>query len=503
MTKSVTPVRWSWTDTVISAFSPSRAVTRYAARATIANLRRMYEAGDRGRGAAGWASTNRSADSEIAAAGSILRDRSRDLVRNNPLAASAVQVLVNNIVGPGIRPRAASRNKRLNQRVNDLFLEWSKRCDAHGHTDFHGILALAVREMVEGGEVLAVKRMRNNGPGVVPLAVELREADHLDDYKQSLSGDEGRIAAGIQYDRSGRRTGYWMFPDHPGDNLNTFGRRHTSVFVPDSMVAHMFERQRVQSRGVPWAAPAMRALQDLGDWQVAEMVRKKTEACMVGVVVGDDEVGDTSVGPTVEDENGNVIESFSPGMIAYARNGKAIEFNNPPHAGGVQEWNRVQQHLIAAGFRVPYAVMTGDLSQANFSSNRAGLNEFRRMVDQIQWTVVIPMLCDRIWSWFIEAAYADGLIDTNMVPVEWAPPAFESVNPWQDAQTDLLETRAGFRSISHQIAKRGYDADQVFTELSEDLKKAAGLGLVLDSDPAKVTTAGQAQSTNPDDNQKE
>src|SRR5690606_2673134 len=106
----------------------------------------------------GWKSGRTAADSEIAVAGGPLRDRMRDLVRNNALAAQAVQVLVNNMVGPGIRPRAKSGNKARDKKVDKLWAEWSKSCDAHGHTDFHGLLALAVREMIEGGEVFAIKR---------------------------------------------------------------------------------------------------------------------------------------------------------------------------------------------------------------------------------------------------------------------------------------------------------------------------------------------------------
>jgi phage terminase large subunit GpA-like protein len=47
-------------------------------------------------------------------------DRMRDLVRNNPLAAKAVAVLVNSLVGTGIRPRAASGDNALNKLVDDL-----------------------------------------------------------------------------------------------------------------------------------------------------------------------------------------------------------------------------------------------------------------------------------------------------------------------------------------------------------------------------------------------
>ncbi|MBL9058886.1 MAG: phage portal protein, partial [Mangrovicoccus sp.] len=90
-------------------------------------------------------------------------------------------------------------------------------------------------------------------------------------------------------------------------------------------------RQRVQNRGVPWGAPAMLALRDIGDWQQAELVRKKT--CLVDIVFGDDET-QASVAPVVPDGQGNKVEQFEPGLIAYARGGKDIRFNQQASTAG-------------------------------------------------------------------------------------------------------------------------------------------------------------------------
>lgn len=490
-------VRWGLMDKALSSIAPRLAVRRYSARVELANRIRSYEAASKGRGTDGWRAGGSSADAEISAAGGILRNRMRDLVRNNPMAAQAVQVLVNNIVGPGIRPRSATGNKELDKKVNALWLKWSMSCDAHGHTDFHGLTALAVREMVEGGDLFSVKRPQRLGvKGTVPLKIELREADHLDASKFDNRPDGARISQGIETDSQGNRTGYWMFPDHPGDNSPIFTRRLESVRIPAGRVAHLFERQRVQSRGAPWGTPAMRAIRDVDDWQHAELMRKKTEACLVGVVVGDEE--GEAVAPTLQDADGNSVEEWSPGLVAYMRNGRDIRFNTPANAGGVYEWHRVQLHIIAAGFRVPYVLMTGDLSQANFASSRVGLNEFRRMVDQLQWQTVIPMFCQPIWDWFIEMAQTAGELPVGQgFPVEWAPPKFESVNPLQDAQADLLEVRSGFASPQQMIAKRGYDTEQVMSEWQAFAKEADNLKLVFDSDPRKVTKVGQAHMSDP------
>ncbi len=491
-------VRWGLMDAALSALAPRTAAKRYAARVAISNLRRDYDAAGRGRGTAGWSSRGTAADAEIAADGPLLRHRMRDLVRNNPMAAQAVQVLVNNIVGTGIRPRAATGDAGLNRQVDALWKRWVSSCDQHGHTDFHGLLGLAVREMIEGGDVFAIRRnVRAAGVRDVPLRIELREADHLDAARFDSRTDGSRISQGIEYDRNGRRAAYWMFADHPGDTSPVFTRRLDSTRLPADRVAHLFERQRVQSRGVPWGTPAMRAIRDVDDWQQAELVRKRTEACLVGIVFGADE-DQQSIAPVVEDAAGNRIEQFEPGLIAYARGGKDIKFNQPASTAGVYEWHRVQLHIIAAGFRVPYALMTGDLSQTSFSSSRVGLNEFRRMVEQLQWQTVIPMFCEPIWRWFVDAAVMAGLLPEGMeIAAEWGPPKFESVNPLQDAQADLLEVRAGFSTLPQQIARRGYDPDEVLAEWAGFAQKSDAAGLVFDSDPRRVTKGGLVQTADP------
>ena len=489
-------VRLNLVDRLIGQFSPQATARRYAARIAIGNMERAYDGAKKGRTTDGWKTASGSADSVIAPSAALLRDRMRDLVRNNPTAARAVSVLVNNMVGTGIRPRAAGKSKAANRKVDALFEAWSQVCDADGHTDFYGQQALAIRSMIEGGDAFAMRRRRRPSDGLpVPLQIQLMEVDHLDASKNEDRGNT-RIRQGIEYDAIGHRIAYWLYRDHPGDNLPILSRRFESERVEASRIAHVFERQRLQSRGVPWGTPALRALRDVDDWQVAELVRKKTEACLVGVVLGADE-DQQSIAPSVEDSEGNVIEQFEPGMIAYARGGKDIKFNSPASTAGVYEWHSVMLHIVAAGFRVPYELLTGDLRQVNFSSSRVGLNEFRRMVEAMQWQLIIPMYCQPIWEWFCESAFAAGLIATPTIPVEWAPPKFDSVNPLQDATTDLLEVRSGFATPQQMIAKRGYDPRLVMEEWQAWAKDADAAELVFDSDPRRVSKGGQAQATDP------
>lgn len=485
-------VPYTLLDRAIAVFSPRAALSRLSARAAI-EVKRGYLGASRERGTQGWISSGTSADAEIAAAGGLLRARSRDLVRNDGLAANGVQVLVNNIAGDGIRPRAKTGSPDLDKKIDEAFEAWSKRCDRHGILDFYGMQALAVREMIEGGDCFAVQRPMRRRPGEVSMQVELREADHLDTSRMDSLRDGGRIDQGIEYSRDGSRAAYWMFDDHPGGTSAVFARRFESRRIPAGRVAHLFERQRVQSRGVPWGVSAMRHMKDLDDWHAAELKRKQLEACVVGVVLGGD-ADQPGITPSIKDTDGALVESFEPGMFSYALGAKDVKFNQPAATAGVAEWVKVQQHRIACGWRMPYALMSGDLSQNNFSSSRVGLNEFRRMVTSIQWLCVIPQFCQPIYDWFLDFARLEGIVPAGaVVRVEWAPPRFETVNPKQDVEADIAEVRAGFATLESKIAARGYSPDDVFKEHKATNKKLDDAELVFDSDARRVSKGGQYQ----------
>ncbi len=293
----------NWFDHAIASVAPRAAARRVLARQAFETLTRGYDGAAKGRRTEGWRAPGTSADTEVGVAGALLRDRMRDLVRNNPHAAKAVAVLVNNIVGAGIMPRAASGNDKLDRKVDALFAQWSDKAHADGQLDFYGLQTLICREMVEAGEVLVRRRLRRASDGLpVPLQVQVLEADFLDATKSGALG-AGRLVQGIEFDAVGKRRAYWLHAEHPGDAYGALQNRLQSRPVPASEIAHVYEKQRTQARGVPWGAPVIRSLRDLDDYEVAELVRKKTEACVTAIVFGDDEA-QQGIAPSVVDADG-------------------------------------------------------------------------------------------------------------------------------------------------------------------------------------------------------
>src|SRR5262245_61135875 len=137
-------------DRVVSYLAPQwgmrRARARYVARAESGA---SYD-----RRASNWRARPNSANVEISQALGPLRDRGRDLVRNTPHAARAVDIIVANAVGEGITPVSGTGSDGLDRRVMELWEEWQAEADIEGRLNFYAMQELACRSIVESGEVV-------------------------------------------------------------------------------------------------------------------------------------------------------------------------------------------------------------------------------------------------------------------------------------------------------------------------------------------------------------
>ena len=495
-------------DRAIGYIAPGAAARRLKNRTAIEILSRGYDGASKGRLNSGWRTVSSSADAEVRAGASMLRDRMRDLVRNNPHAANAVEVLVNHVIGSGIMPRANTGDPAKDKKINALFDEHSLQCDADGQLDFYGIQTLAFREMIESGDGIVRRRRRRSSDNLpVPVQYQVLETDMIDTLKEGPLNNGGGIAvSGIEFDKLGKRVAYWMFNDHPGNTFLGANRDLLSKAIPASEVAHLYKKDRTQVRGVPWGSAVITSLRDLGTYEEAEIIRKKLEACLVGVVVGGDE-GDTVLGiplegddkpPGVYDSDGIAVDRFEPGMFLHAKGGKDIKFSQPAATGSYDGYKRASLHTIAAGFHIPYLLLSHDLQAVNYSSSKMGLEPFKRLCEAVQWNFVIPMLIRPMWDWFCEAAYLAGKIDTIKVPVEFSTPRMYSADPEKDARATVLEIRAGLKTLPEAIAERGRNPEVALDEYEQANKMIDKRGLILDSDPRKMSGNGQAQQVGGD-----
>lgn len=442
--------------------------------------KRRYDAASQSTRTKNWYTQSTDANGAIVRP-SLIRNRARDLVRNNPWAAKGVSVIVNNAIGYGIRAQWDGKTKKAKSAAQSMWEQWSEslQCDANGLNDLYGLQQLAFRCTVESGEALVRLRPRVTESGV-PFQVQILEPDFIYDHTAHLDNG-GWVANGIEYDKTGKRVAYYLYKYHPGSTLQ-FVRGSGNVYerVPAYEIIHLFRIDRPgQERGVSWLAPVIIRLRELDIYEDAYLKRQQIANLFAGFIRTDNPDEDD----IIDDDS-----ELTPGSMHKLKFGEAIDFSNPPKADDYGPFTLDHQRAVASGLNITYEALTGDLSQVNFSSARMGWQEFGRSVDAWQWQLFIPRFCHGVAQWFIDMTGIPGLSHG------WTPPARTMVDPAREVPAIKDSIRTGLKTISEAIREQGYDPRTMLTEMANDYAMLDELGLVLDCDGRKTTTNGLNQS---------
>ena len=487
--------------------------------AWLKNLRRrmfggtpVYDGTGGGRRALAWMPSNPGAVAALSLAQDELRAKSRDLVRRNAWAAAGIEAFVANAIGTGIKPQSMVPDQATREAIHSLWWDWCEHADAAGLTDFYGLQALVTRAMLEGGETIVRLRYRRTEDRLpVALQIQVLEAEHLPNTMNRDLPGGNVVRSGIEFDRLGRRMAYHLYRSHPNDGLlapmssSASGGGMDTVRVEASEVIHLFRPLRPgQIRGEPWLTRALVKLNELDQYDDAELVRKKTAAMFAGFITRM-APEDNLMGESAADANGVAMAGMEPGTLQILEPGEDIKFSAPADVGSsYAEFMRQQFRAVAAAMGITYEMLTGDLTQVNYSSIRAGLLEFRRRCEALQHGVIVHQLCRPIWRAWMDQAVLEGAIDLpgyrkekrQYQSAKWIPQGWSWVDPQKEFNAMKLAIRAGLMSRSEAISGNGYDAEDVDREIAADNARADALGLIFDSDARH----DQAPAPTPDPN---
>lgn len=475
-------------EKLIFAIAPEYALKREMARSQIESIRR-YEAATKGRRTSNWGS---SIDSGRVAAGNdihMLRERSRQLVRDNPYAKRAIDIIKNNVIGDGITA-TPKKESAIHQK---MWEEWAltTNIDYNGKHNIYGLQSLAVRALAESGEVL-FRKVRNKDLSI-PYQLQILEADFIDDEGHNSGGwyNSENDHFGIRYDKKGKIIGYWLWESHPGDNIFNL----KSNLIPASEIIHLYEELRPgQSRGVPMGVSAMTRLKNLDGYEDAQLERQKAAACFVAFVKNGSQKA-LQTESTGKFHN----EKLTPGLIQYLDANEEITFGNPPVTEDAEYVKQVLR-AIACGYGISYEALSNDYSNVNFSSGRMGWMESARNTKSIQWDVVIPLFLNKVWDMF--ELGVEMRVGAKPVGVDWTVPKRIMIDPAKEIKALIEEVRGGFKSWEEAIKENGYDPKQVLIELKRNKEEFEKIGFFPSSIPAfdaeriNAEVAAKNQDTN-------
>lgn len=460
-------------DRVVGYFSPAQGVRRQVAREMLV---RAYEGASR---SDGWRvkRSGASPTADHAADARELRMRARSLAQNVPNIVRAINAVLAMRVGQGIVPVWGDEG------IAKRWREWVPHADYDCLLDFYGLQYKAERTRDVDGAVLIRKHIQRMG-STVPLKLQLLEIDFLDAERNGVLAGGREIIRGIEYDKRGQRVAYYLFDRHPGDaGMWTVGRSGSSKRVPAEEIIHFFDPERAgQQDGITRLAPIIAKVRDLHTYGDSELQRKQLESRM-GVLAEMEGVGGLPP-PLPEEAEGqkpglmDLGDLAGGGIVGLPPGMSNPTFIEPKAVPGFGDYMKGGWKEVAAGYRCPYELMTGDLTDVNFSTSRMSMNQFRAETESEQWRVTVPRMCAPIAQWFLAAMDLVATVPANVQVPDWSTPKWASPNPVQDVASDLSAIKGGLQSISETIRRRGYEPEAVYTELEQDLQRLSKSGIL-------------------------
>jgi lambda family phage portal protein len=351
----------------------------------------------------------------------------RGVVSNNALALGAIKTNVTKVVGTGLKLKSVVDRQILNL-TEDQADAWERAAereyrlatesieiDAERSLPFSLLQGLAFIKVLEDGDVLVNMPRFARAGSPYKLKLQLIEAARL--INENMIQDSARLAGGVEKDEYGAPVLYHVCNQHPGNTrawaAGSATRRWTKLpaFGKASgtpLVLHLFDKTRPgQTRGVPYLAPVIELIKQLGRYTDAEVMAAVVSGMLTVFVTN--ETGDPTLGTPTElanpaDTNGMEL---GYGSVIGLMPGESVSTVNPGRPNtAFDPFVQAIIRQIGVALELPFEVLIKHFT-SSYSASRAALMEawdyFRR---RRHWLAV--SLCQPVYEAIITEAIATG-----------------------------------------------------------------------------------------------
>lgn len=411
-------------DKMVAWVDPVRGRNRFQARAAMAIAGGYTGASKSKRSMSAWKTGGADPDTDIIGDLPTLRDRSRDLIRNAPLALGAINTLTTNVVGNGLKLQSRVDRTVLNmddeqaeaweaetEREFNLWAE-SQECDVARTLNFGDILELAFRQTLENGEVFALLPRFNRGGFPYMTKIQLVEADRVSNPQNKT--DTETMVAGVEKDQYGAPVRYWISKQHPGNmryaTNKTLEWQSFPAFGSNTgmrNVIHLYRTLRPgQTRGVPYLAPVIESLKMLDRYTEAELMAAVVSGMFTVFIKS--ETGAADFTPFMPSSETNATGSdqdykLGNGAIVGLANNESIETANPGRpSAGFDPFVKAILQQVGVALEIPYEVLIGHFSSSYSASRAAMIEAWRFFKNRRAW--LATDFCQIVYeNWLAEA----------------------------------------------------------------------------------------------------
>jgi lambda family phage portal protein len=464
-----------------------------------------------------WAPSRLSVDAEILPELGALVSRSRDIDRNNGIAESGFQTIIDNVLGSGLRvsPRpdyvALGKTKswadgwaRETRALWESYY-WTTACHAGDTLTGDGITTQIARAAMLNGDALALPLWLPERRDGWSTKIQTIEADRLSNpYGQA---ERQGFRGGIEFDAYGAPIAYHIRTTHPGDTVLVSDEAGFARWerIPRRAahgrmkVLHVFDSKRSgQSRGKPLLTSVLPTFKNLDRYQQAELQAAVVNAMVAAVIttpLGAEDIvelygQDRTAMLKAREEHAVRLQS---GMLATLFPGDKLEPFIPSRpATAFDSFMTHLERYIGLGYDLPYELLMKDFSRLNYVTARAMLAEawrsFMRRRDWLTTAWIEPFY--RLW---LEEAVSAGKVDapdyyataTAWQRIRVIGPGRGTLDPVKEATAAQARIDAGLSTREDECAELGRDWVEVAEQLATEEARYRELGLTARApDPA-------------------
>lgn len=475
-------------EKLIDIVSPKAALNRAAARERLKIINSGY--GNYGanrikKSLAGWIYHGGSSKEDIEDYVDDLRQRSRDLYYGGGIIGTgAIKTMRTNVIGVGLKlkskidyealnitPEAAKGLESKIEREWRLFAQ-STNCDLQRLNNFDELQMLAFMNMLLSGDVFALlpETKRPNSP--YDLRIRLVEADMVTTPPEEAGNQ--KIINGVERNEKGEIVAYWFAKNHPLSAFPASEQKYKRILAYGEKtgrrnVLHLMQSERIgQVRGVPYLAPVIEAIKQIGRYTDCEILAAVVSGLFTAFIEKEQEGEGTAFGEAipaeqqVDAEDDTTVE-LAPGAVVELAVGEKVKEVNPgrPNANFEGFVSSVCKQ-IGAALEIPLEILLKKFD-SNFSASRGALMELWKTVKMWRSWFVTDF-CQPIYEqWLAEAVakgrinavgfFSDPKIKAAYCSAQWIGPAQGLLNPVQEVNAAAMRVKNGFSTRARETTE--------------------------------------------------
>lgn len=510
-------------DHLVNWLSPAAGQRRFQARARMALLAGGYASADKTR-RANQLGGRREMDADAAILPDLqtLREESQHLARNNSVACGALKTNITKVVGSGLRVKSRIDRKalglsdeqadaweRLAEREFKLATE-TREIDAERELPFSLLQGLAFLRVLEDGDLLVnLPRIRRPGS---PYAtkIELIEAARI--CNPDLAPDTDTLIAGVSKDQHGAVVRYHVCNRHPA---RRYQRRNGTPVELSWRTLAAYDRNGAplalllkdktrpgQTRGVPYLAPVIELIKQLGRYTDAEVMAAVVSGMLTVFVYNETGSPEFSPAPNQVNPTGDPARQADTtgmelgyGSVLGLSGNQRIETVNParPNAAFDPFFIAITRQ-IGMCLELPFEVLIKHFT-ASYSAARASLLEawdyfWRRrhwLATQLLQPVYEAILTEAVVFGRIDAPgfLTDPLIRRAWLGTRWDGDAPNEIDPVKAVEAARARVEMQLTTLDQEYAELiGGDHESVQPQIEKEHRWRQENGFLASSPPS-------------------